>query len=142
MESGADRGISSFLTGDSDSKTLKIQIPADLAEELEESNLLPTETRDEHQASVNQQGQGLDMLNEDQTENSASVLDESGAAPENSRRHRRSSMVSYKEPSVRAKLRAGDQFTFSSGYEAGIKILSMAERDRDRAKRRSRQSLS
>ena len=57
------------------------------------------------------------------------------------RRHRRSSIVSYKEPNMRSKLRAGDQFTFSSGYEPGIKILSMAEKDRERRKK-ARQSLS
>lgn len=67
---------------------------------------------------------------------------ESVSMQENGRRHRRSSIMSYKEPSVRSKLRAGDQNTFSSGYEVGIKVLSMAEKERERAKRRNRQSLS
>jgi hypothetical protein len=75
-----------------------------------------------------------------------STSEASGSAyPTNSeRRPRRLSIVasSYKEPSIRSKLRAGDQFTFSSGYDAGIKAMSMAERDKERAKRRSRQSLS
>ena len=111
----------------------------------EDNQILPAEMRDESDDSLNQQGLALDILNGDQAEIAASDPEETGnqeLEPEHPRRHRRSSIVSYKEPSTRSKLRAGDQFTFSSGYEAGIKILSMAERDRDRARRKSRQSLT
>jgi hypothetical protein len=128
------------MTSGSEAKMLQTQIPTALPGE--EFQIPAPETREENDNITTPQGQHFDISNEDQTEDAVIEPEEPrSTAPENAR-HRRSSLVSYKEPSVRSKLRAGDQFTFSSGYEAGIKILSMAERDRDRAKRRSRQSLS
>jgi hypothetical protein len=137
MEPETDREISSPMTSGSESKMLEIQIPTALS--YEESQFPSPETRDQRDDTLRQD---LVQSHEDQTEHATSEHEEPASpVPENARR-RRSSMVNYKEPNVRSKLRAGDQFTFSSGYDVGIKILSMAERDRDRAKRRSRESLS
>ena len=139
IEPETDREISSPMTSGSESKIPQIQMAT--AHSGEERQIPSFGTRDQRDRILEQ---GLDTSIEEQTEHAASEPEEpatSPPAPENPRR-RRSSMVNYKEPSARSKLRAGDQFTFSSGYEAGIKILSMAERDRDRVKRRSRQSMS
>lgn len=84
---------------------------------------------------------GEEVLPDDEVDDSM-LTQEEDVPVEEVRPRRRLSGVSYAEPSLSQKLRQGDAHTFNSGYDTGIKTMTLAQSRKVNKQRRSSTSES